>query len=375
MEDNVIKVFMVVRWPVGGIRTFIKYVYSSWQSPALEIHFLTPNVAEVNTLKSELAHLKCYWYTTESENPGFKEFCIKANKIIGDNKFDLIHAHGFTSALSVAWKLPFLKCKAIFTSHDVLSDSQFQGVKGSLKKLAIALLLNRFSVIHSVSYDAEKNLQQHLPLVNKEKCKVILNGVDTERFFNAEPINLKQQLGIPDSTRLIGFFGRFMSQKGFKYLVDAMEMLEASHPNQFKVICFGSGGFIREEKSALQKRGLSELFYFHDHVSDTSPYVKSCDLVAMPSLWEACPLVPMEVLAAGVPMVASSCVGLGEVCLGTPAVMTEPANANALSQAILDCSQLSPQLFNAYANSARLRFAITETRRQFQILYSGLVSS
>jgi glycosyltransferase involved in cell wall biosynthesis len=368
------KVFMVVRWPVGGIRTFIKYVYSSWLNPALEIHFLTPNVAEVNTLKSELAHLNCHWYMTESESPGFKEFAVKANQIIGASKFDLIHAHGFTSALSVAWKLPFLKCESIFTSHDVLNAGQFQGVKGSFKKIAIALLLNRFSVIHSVSHDAEKNLQHHLPLIDQSKCKVILNGVDTERFFNAEPANIKQQLGIPESIKLIGFFGRFMSQKGFKYLVDAMEILERNHPGQFRVVCFGSGGFIREEKSALQKRGLSELFYFHDHVSDTSPYVKACDLVAMPSLWEACGLVAMEVLVGGIPIVASSCVGLREVCEGSPAIMVEPANSEILAHAIFECSQLPLIEFKDYAISAKSRFTISATREHLQKLYSELVS-
>lgn len=369
------KVFMVVRWPVGGIRTFIKYVYSLWLSPELEIHFLTPNVSEVGVLKKELSHLNCVWHATESENPGFGEFSSVANNIIGANKFDLIHAHGFTSALSVAWRLPFMKCKAIFTSHDVLNASQFQGLKSVMKRLAMALLLNRFSVIHSVSHDAEKNLQVHLPLIDKRKCKVILNGVDTDRFYNAEPINLKQNLNIPESVKVIGFFGRFMSQKGFRYLVDAIELLQKKCPDQYRVVCFGSGGFIREEKSALNKRGLSELVYFHDHVSDTSPYVKACDLVAMPSLWEACPLVPMEVLAAGTPLVASQCIGLGEVCAGTPTVMTNPADSKALSEAILACANMPSDIFKNYAADARSRFSISSTREQFQNLYSDLVAN
>lgn len=368
-----IKVFMVVRWPVGGIRTFIKYIYGAWENPELEIHFLTPRVAEVNTLKNELAHLNCYWYRTDSENPSFKEFFLNASEIIRTNDFDLIHAHGFTSALAVALRLPSLAAKAIFTSHDVLNASQFIGLKGKFKKLAMAVLLNRFTLIHSVSYDAEKNLQQHLPFINKKKCQVILNGVDTERFYNAESACLKQHYGIPDSVKLIGFFGRFMSQKGFKYLVGAIELLQTNHPDEFRIVCFGSGGFIREEKAALQRRGLDDLFYFHDHVSDTAPYVKACDLVAMPSLWEACGLVAMEVLTAGVPIVASKCIGLREVCEHTPAVMVEPASSEALAEALLACSELPKILFSGYAPVAKSRFDIRDTRAQFQSLYSTLV--
>src|SRR5690606_9743044 len=131
-------------------------------------------------------------------------------------------------------------------------------------------------------------------------------------------------------TVLIGFFGRFMSQKGFKYLVAAMADLEQRFPGRYRVAWFGSGGFIREEKADLERCNLTHLFYMHDFVPDTAPYVKGCDIVAMTSLWEACGLVAMEVLAAGVPLVASRCVGLREVCKGSPAILVEPANAESL---------------------------------------------
>src|SRR5690606_4944946 len=109
---------------------------------------------------------------------------------------------------------------------DVLNESQFGGAKGKIKKLVMAILLNRFSVIHSVSYDAQENLQKTLPLINKARCRVILNGVDTNRFFKANAVDIKSQMGVAQDTVLIGFFGRFMSQKGFKYLVAAMADLE-----------------------------------------------------------------------------------------------------------------------------------------------------
>lgn len=367
-----IKVFMVVRWPVGGIRTFINYVYSNWTNPELEIHFLVPNLAEVDALKKQLSGVNCIWHLTESEDPSFKEFMFSAFNILRKNKFNLIHAHGFTSAFSVALKLPFSRVGSIFTSHDVLNQSQFSGVLGAIKKRIFAFFLNRFDCIHSVSHEAEHNLLKTLPAVSTRKSQVILNGVNTEHFYAAQAVALKEKLGVANNVRLIGFFGRFMSQKGFKYLVDAVEMLEEEYPGRYKVVTFGEGCFIREEKAVLESRGLLSLFFFHDFVSDTAPYIKACDIVAMPSLWEACPLVPMEVLAAGVPLVASSCIGLGEVCQNTPAVMAAPANAEQLYQALHGITESTESVFSQFAPIAKDRFNIKVTVASLQTLYCNL---
>jgi glycosyltransferase involved in cell wall biosynthesis len=371
-----IKVFMVVRWPVGGIRTFINYVYSQWGDSSLELHFLTPNLPEVSALKEQLKHVSCVWHATSSDDPDFKEFFAASQKIMSANKFDLIHAHGFTSAFSVALRLPFLRAKAIFTSHDVLNASQFSGLVGQVKKVIFACLINRFNVIHSVSHAAQKNLLEMLPLISKNKTQVILNGVDTERFFSAEPFALKKALNIEPEVKIIGFFGRFMSQKGFKYLVEAVAKLESNYPGQYRVVCFGNnGGFIREEKAALEKRGLLHLFYFHGFVADTAPYVKGCDIVAMPSLWEACGLVAMEVLSAGVPLIATNCGGLAEVCANTPAIMVEPANSDQLYDSFVSVNEIAKRRFVDFAPAAKDRFNIHSTKVSFRTLYNNLTNN
>ncbi|WP_341936706.1 glycosyltransferase family 4 protein [Marinimicrobium sp. C2-29] len=366
------KVFLVVRWPVGGIRTFISYIYSAWSDPELDLHILTPDMPQVATLVGQLENINCTWYKTTTSSPSFKEFAEKASKITGLVNFDLIHAHGFTSALSIGWKLPFLKCRSIFTSHDILNHKQFSGFKGRVKRILLSITLNRYDIVQSVSFDAQSNLIEHLPSLNKKKCTVILNGIETNRFYCAEPVNLKEKLGLSQETVLIGFFGRFMSQKGFKYLVGAIEKLEAISPGLYHVACFGSGAFIREEKIDIEKKSLSHLFHFYDSVPNTAPYITGCDIVVMPSLWEACPLLPMEVLVAGVPLVASNCIGLREVCAETPAVMVEPASSESLQQGILKIVSGPKNTFKEYALVAKGRYGVEDTRSSYENLYSTL---
>src|SRR5690606_9415802 len=160
----------------------------------------------------------------------------------------------------------------------------------------------------------------------------------------------------------------------FKYLIDAMSLLEKEQPGKFKVVCFGAGAFIREEQQYISSLGLMDRFYFHDFIPDIAPYLKGCDIVAMPSLWEACGLLAMESLAAGVPLVASSCMGLREVCNGSPAIMVDPANADALALGIVDASKADRTLFEGYASIAKEKFSVKMTQEKIYSLYESLVS-
>ena len=203
---------------------------------------------------------------------------------------------------------------------------------------------------------------------------MIPNGIAVEHFANALAVPLKDNLGLSPEVTLIGFFGRFMSQKGFSYLVEALERLEMRFPGKYKVLCFGSGGFIREEQADLEKRNLAHLFFFHDLVPDTAPYIKACDIVVVPSLWEACPLVPMEVLSSGTPLVATRCIGLREVCEDTPAVMVEPANGAALEDGIIEAQSKGKDQFSAFVKVAMSRYSIDNTRKRLQKMYVALVN-
>ena len=69
-------------------------------------------------------------------------------------------------------------------------------------------------------------------------------------------------------------------------------------------------------------------------VPDVLPILQKLDLLIMPSLWEACPVLPMEAMCAGVPVLGSDCIGLREVLRGTPSLTSPAGDAPALASAI-----------------------------------------
>lgn len=352
-------ILLVVRWPVGGIRTYIRDMYSRLARRGWRVSILTIDIPEARVLQEELGDAISAWHFV-SAAPGVAEFIVSIKKALKDGEVALVHAHGFTSGFLALLSTFFTKVPVLLTSHDVLLETQFAGFKGRLKRRLLALLFSRFAGIHLISNDARENLLQMFPAAARWRTWVILNGIDGERLMRAERRDLHAQLKLSRDTLLIGFLGRFMAPKGFRFLVDAVARIEASGGlgRPFQVLCVGGGGFVREEQEALKQKGLDGHFVFMPFERDVAGLLKGLDVVVMPSRWETCPLLPMEALVCGTPLIASNCVGLREVVADTPSLTVPVADANAIAVALREVSESTRTPFTAYASTAVSRYDI-----------------
>lgn len=370
-----LKVLLVVRWPVGGIRTFLKYLVSFFPSDRYRFFIIGTSTEGMAALKADLDGRVSLWELVPADGNEMIGFISAVWKLDRQHRFDLIHAHGFTSMVSCLLAALVTSRAVVCTSHDVLSRRQFSGIRGLVRKTILGFALVRCKVVHSVSKDAEENLLAHFPIIIKRKSLVLKNGVDTSAFVKAKGSNLHDKFSIDPSLKVIGFFGRFMGQKGFKHLISAIEILR-SQVNELSlhVVCFGSGAFIREEQAEITRRGLDDFFTFAPFIPDVSNAMKGCDLIAMPSLWEACPLQPMEALCAGVPFVGTDCTGLREVLENTPAVVTKAGDSHSLARGILECLELGREPFEDFVPEAVERFDVAKTAQGIYEMYERVLS-
>jgi glycosyltransferase involved in cell wall biosynthesis len=296
---------------------------------------------------------------------------------MASGKYSLVHSHGYTAgAVTSAALLMNKKTPHLMTAHDVFLGGQFTGLKGWIKKAAMGAVFVRMDAIHAVSGDCKSNFLEFFPKVPESRVKTILHGVDTERFYNESPRDFREELELSEQF-LLGFFGRFMAQKGFKYIVAAVEQLIAkdeSYRERIRVLTFGWGGFIREEFEALERKGLSDIFIQMPHTDNMPAAINGVDAVLMPSLWEACGLLGMEALAAGTPIIGTNCIGLREVLEGSPALVVKPKDSRALSEAISECvSEDKRQVFKAYAETAVARFSLDLPAKSLAGLYEKMI--
>lgn len=355
--------------PVGGIRTYLRYVYGQPCFQDFRFTLIAPDVNFSEYLKETGLSDIIEFVNVENSHLAFLK---TIRRLLRTKHFDLIHSHGFKSGVICEVAKTGKNIRHLMTTHDVFLPKQFQGHKGIIKKQFLQLIFKRITCINPVSEDAKNNLLEHFKYIDPEKVYAIHNGIDVENYEKARPFDMHGFTGIDKNRYLIGFFGRFMAQKGFRDLVDAIEMLvkkDQLNPMPM-VLTFGWGGFIREDYQYITEKNLREYFVQLPHTDDVPAALKSVDMVAMPSLWEACSLLAMEALTAGTPLIATNCIGLREILKDTPAKIVPPQNPKALAQAIEAFVASPPKKeFQLFAEQARQRFSVKHSAVELHNLY------
>lgn len=369
------KILLVARWPVGGIRTYFRYIYTQQIFAQDELVLLAPDVDLASFLSQYFPVNRIRFVATENSDSDLREQFMR---LIATEKFDVIHSHGFSAGALVCSVPRLLPAPHIMTAHDVFRKQQFSGIKGRLKAFFLNLAYWRVQGILTVGQDAYDNFKEFMPLVATKKIHNIDHGVDTERFATANKRDFHLELNEPER-KIIGFFGRFMSQKGFLDVIKAINILSRRLPAEAMpvVLTFGWGGFIREDYALIEQMGLSAYFRQMPFTDDVAAAIKGVDLVVMPSRWEACGLLAMEVLSSGTPLISSNCIGLRCVVENTPSKTVDPYSPEQLADAIeAELNHSSSAEFSAFQVEAMARFNLTrpalELHRYYQKIQDGL---
>lgn len=366
---NLSDYILVVRHPTGGIRTHLKY--GTQLAPHCESApkplLIAPDDTEGAAVAAAIRLSPERFCSRGARTVG--ALALAALRTAAKFRPRVIHSHGFTSAIAAAPAAALFRLRHIVTAHDVITP----GLVATQPRISLWLLgmvLRRAFAIHAVGEDCAESIRT-LPLLRRaDNILVIRNGIDVEQFSNRKPVDIRALANIPDGAFVVGFFGRFMAQKGFRTLVESMALVKAQAPlAPIFAIAVGSGGFIREDQAYVRERNLDSTVRFLAPVEDPAPLIAAVDVVAMPSKWEAYSLLAAEVLTAGRPLIASDCIGLREVTRGTPAITFEAGNAQQLSNAILsEFNHRSIAAASAYTPCARRRFDVRASAASLQKL-------
>ena len=378
-----IRVLTVIRHPVVGIRTFLKYTYGNLNKDRYQFTILTVEDEEGMLIEDDLKDLTVEVMRVRGQWRILK-MVWRVFRLCLLRRVGVVHSQGLTAGVLALIGNCFRTVPHIVTSHDVLRAEQFAGRLGMVKKWMLGAILGRADVIHCVGEDARRNLLEFLPALARQesKCVVIKNGValrhipdETSDYRRA----LRKELDLSEDTMILGFFGRFMPQKGFICLIDAVEILakDRDSVDQFRVLAVNDGAFVREYKQLISRKGLSEYFVFYGFTPDIGPLLLGVDALVMPSLWEAAPLSPMEAFIYGCPVIASDCIGLREVITDTPAFLVKSGDAYSLAETLGEVIKYRERIKRRaleFIPTARERFDVRPRVAELDSLFQGLAN-
>ncbi|MDL0429707.1 glycosyltransferase family 4 protein [Marinobacter sp. TBZ242] len=366
------QVVVFARHPGGGIRTYFHYVYGDAALKSHTFKLVTPKSEALQSLVAPLENVSVNSQTPQSAARLLGSLIREVVK----TRPDLVHSHGFTAGLIAALPLWLMRIPHIITTHDVFMPGQFKGPLGKLKKLIMGWLFGMANVLNPVGEDAAENFRATFPaLAATGKIIAVTNGIRTRAFLGHDSRDLRAEASIPENALVVGFFGRFMAQKGFGVLVNALERWNESRPDRpLHVCCFGWGGFIREEQADIERRRLSEFFHFFPATDLMAGAIRGVDVVVMPSRWEACPLLPMEVMVSGRPLIASNCIGMNEVVEGSPTLVFDVGSVEGLLDRLEEFESRQPEVqaaFDEYRKEAAERFDVSVTSSRLADVFAS----
>lgn len=369
------RVLVVVRWPLGGIRTYMRYVYSHL-GPEWRVTILAADIQESAALREDAIALGAELVLAPATPAGFFASVVRQLMRLHPH---VIQSQGFISAITVCLaNLPFRK-PHVLTVHGVIEDRLLHGCRGKIKRMITNQAIRSVDVIYAVSEDILSHVRQQVPGLHGAKPRqvAILNGIEPDLFLApGVPGAFRQRHGLPAECFLFGFLGRFMPQKGFDKIVEAMAKLEGRNLSlDYRLVAVGSGDYRAEYERMVQEKGLSHRIHFLPFQRDVAEVYRDLDAVVMPSTWEACPLQPMEALVSGVPLIASDCIGLREVVRNTPARVVPDGDPNGLAAAMEEAllGELRP-VFEAFRTKAAQRFDVQRSSHAVNCVFSDLLS-
>lgn len=194
-----------------------------------------------------------------------------------------------------------------FVSHMINSSDKFLATSGFIKS-------------QWISRSNEKKVEVIYPPFNLEKYDV---AVRTPRIENTK-------IG-----KRIGFVGRLSEEKNVKMLIDAMVEVVLKIPDVYCTIV-GTGPQEKKLKDYCAELNLQKSIEFTGYIQNSFEALREMDIFVLPSRSEGCPIVILEAMAMGLPVVATRVGGNPELVVdGESGILVEHGNFSQMTDAIV----------------------------------------
>jgi glycosyltransferase involved in cell wall biosynthesis len=255
----------------------------------------------------------------------------------------------FPTAIIALIEAYFLKIPTVVFSDTGMAYKEYsKTVDKTLKKIKI--FLTKFPQAFIVQGKLSRDFLLHLGVPIDRINVLPINSVDTHYLYSQSLLvrqdanQIKEQMGIRGK-RVIIFIGNLEPRKGFPILLEAFNFLRQEAPD-LALLAVGEGPQREDLEANIARRRLPDI-----HLVGSQPYeilprfLGISDCLVLPTLADHWPLVVVEALACGLPVVTSSrCGSVPELIEGKgTGIAVDPLDAWSLAQGIKKILALPPK--------------------------------
>lgn len=289
---------------------------------------------------------------------------------------DAVHAHGALGTILIGRALRHhqIPVPLIYTEHD--STPWTCAPRGFAERIirrmvyrAVNLRACRYATVVATLYGALAMELSELTGLAHNHFVVAPNGTDAERFSPAGPV-IAETAGAIVKRRCL-FVGSLIPRKAPDILLRALALADSD----LGLVIVGDGPMRGELRRLVKRLGLTGRVTFAgaQPQSSLSRYYQEAAFVVLPSVSEGAPLVLIEALSSGKPVIATSLKGIASIVHhGENGLLVPPGDVRALADALDELAgndNLYGRLASRSAISVRDRFSWHHISRQIHVIY------
>jgi glycosyltransferase involved in cell wall biosynthesis len=307
----------------GGAESLLKnFLLESKKYPDFQIDVCT--LYSRNIFKKELVDKSINVYELNLQFKYDFRGVFKLANLINSNDYDLVHVHLFPADIMVAVASLFTdkRTKFIFTEHNIYNRRRSIIFYKPIDKF----VYSRYRKIICVSEKVKESLVDYLKEL-ENKTIVIRNGI---------PVPDKKLDNGAKKEYDVLCVARLEEAKGVDVLLKAIAILKGKFNSPLNVAVVGDGNKRDVLLSLNRSLGLGDTVHFLGVRKDVSNLMDASKIFVLPSRWEGLPMVILEAMAHGLPVISTPVGGIPEVITnGENGILIPKENPYSLSEAIL----------------------------------------
>lgn len=243
---------------------------------------------------------------------------------------DLVHTHGYRSDVSGYLATRFTKTPIVSTVHG------WTPISWKLRRYEQIdrWFLKSFDGVISVSSKLSKSLTSSGVAPNK--IRLIHNAIPPVSDITVKsgscPTPQSDVLISNDKTILA--VGRLSLEKGYDVLLKSFHKYFATKPG-VRLVIAGDGPLRSNLCTLAHELGIEDRVTFTGHITDVSHFYRASDVFVLPSRTEGMPMVILEAMQSGLPVVCTNVGGIPEIITdGVNGITVKPDDIDGLGSAI-----------------------------------------
>jgi glycosyltransferase involved in cell wall biosynthesis len=348
--------------PGGGTTQVLQLVAQLAREPGCEVHLLSQRgsyaLAQAAALGAAVHGLD--FFGRGRFSPSVWQ---GARRLLRRLRPDLVHAHGARAALPLAAPWCPAGRPLIYSVHGYHFPPKPPGIR------ALGALAERWCSARAAATvfvcEHDRRLAEGQGILAQCRSQVIPNAIPTEGLPTA-----------PLAENRLVFAGRLVEQKNPLLLIDILDRLRAE---EVRLLVIGEGPLREPMRERAAGLGLLDSIEFRGalpHV-DTLNALAGGGILLLPSRWEGLPLVALEAMAIGLPVVAAAVGGVPEIIAhGETGLLVEQPTPEAHAAAVrllLHDHQLCDRLVARARRRVAERFSWTAAKQGYLELYRRLL--